>query len=161
MEDTFKLEGIFKYEIFNEENELIDEYEDKNRIVDNSFAILTGLLVDGNGDFKIDTLKLGNGGVINNTIQTVTKKDTSLYNEVYSKDTTDIIIGNIGDKYVKFQWTLDYSDGNGDGINVLNEAGLYSNVVTNIMFSRKTFPSIIKDINKKILITWILRYTYS
>jgi len=161
MEEKFNFEGIFRYDVFDKNNNKIAEYEDKNRIVDNSFDIITGLLVNGDGNFKINTLKLGNGGVLNNILQTVQKTDQSLYNIIYSSSTPQIIISSINDTYIKFIWTFDYADANGTGVNVFNEAGLFSDSLTDKMFSRKTFPSIIKDSSKKILVTWILRYAYS
>ncbi|MFK5883482.1 MAG: hypothetical protein QM489_03975 [Candidatus Izemoplasma sp.] len=161
MEDMFNLEGIFGYTIYDDNDNKISEYTGKNKIVNGSFNIIVNLLTNGDPTYKLNVLKLGKGGVVNNVLQTVNVGDTTLYDEIYTAPPPEIIVNSIGDKYIKYLWTLDYSDGNGNnGVNVFNEAGLFTDAGSNELFSRKTFPSIIKDDKKKIVLFWIIKYSF-
>jgi hypothetical protein len=158
MTDKFHIKGIFEYQVF-ENDILIAEYRDDNKIVNSSFDIIVGALISGDTNFKLDMLKLGNGGVINNVLQQPNVLDLDLYSSQISLLSPNIIVEKLIDTYVKFQWTLNYDQGNGLGAMIYTEAGLFS-TDGSTMFSRKTFPEIIKDNTKKIVVNWFLRYSF-
>ena len=151
------LEGEFKLESIENGISKTEVYE-KNLIVNSSFDIISSLLVSASSTKKIDTIKVGNGGIINSVLQSPTLNDTSLYNEVYSQTgTSGITVESILDKYIEFRFLISKSDGNGSGANIYNEAGLSSNDGT--LYARKTFTEVIKTPEKEILISWKIKFS--
>ena len=152
--------GYVSIHIIDEDNNIKDTLidEDKNLFVNTSIDIMTGCLI-GDNNKKIDTLSIGDGGVIDSIIQTPTINDTALYNETYRKVGYDSVITEtiLEDKYIVFKFVIPKSEGNGAlGVTTITEMGLFSNDGT--MFSRKTFSEKIKSIDKSLLIEWKLAF---
>ena len=144
--------GEFKISTIEDGEEVL-QHHDKNTIVKNSFNIMSSLLVNANTNKKIDTIKIGDGGIISSVIQTPSVNDTSLYNEIYEQaGTTSVTIESILEKSITFRFLIAKTDGNGTGVAIYNEAGLASTDGT--LYARKTFTEIIKTPEKEILIEW-------
>lgn len=158
MEEFGFTRGIFTlYEVDKNQNKKVLVYDD-NVIVNNSWLIVSGLLNSDSNKF-ITSLALGDGGVINSTLQTPTVDDTVLYNELFRKTTVESTIIETITKpyYITFKFDILEAEANGAAAQVYSEAGLMSTDGT--MFSRKTFREVLKTPEKKFLIDWKLVYS--
>lgn len=128
---------------------------DNNLVVNNAFTILAGLMSNPLPSKKIDTIKLGTGGILNSIIQTPQKRDTQLYRETFSKQGfTDIIINTVDELSITFMMILGKDEANNLGASIFNEAGLFSG--NGIMFARKTFSEQLKTVENEWTIKWTI-----
>jgi len=149
--------GIFKmYTLDDLGNEEVI-IEKKNLIVNTSFDIISGCLL-GDTNKQINTIKIGDGGIINGVQQPPKLTDTSLYHEIFSKTGLDntVIEKVLFPNYINFNFVISKDEANGTGSEIVNEAALASNDGT--IFSRLTFPENIKTPQKQISISWRLIY---
>lgn len=130
--------------------------KDSNLIVKNYFNIIANCL-KGDQTYKISKLKIGDGGIIDNVLQTPSFNDTDLYNTVFEKTSVDnIMIENIIDTYISFNFIVGNSEANGTGAQIINEIGLLSE--NGLMFARKTFSEIVKTSEKELIVEWKLKF---
>lgn len=158
-EDNFKLKGIFSLETFKD-NEVVDSIYEDNIIVNTSYNIISSLFVDGDINKRINTLKLGDGGIYLSQIKTPSVDETDLYNSTISKeipaiyDTSDVLKDSLN-KLITFTWTFDIDEANGPGAVIYSEAGLFS--ADGVMFSKKNFSEVIKTADKKMIVKWTIK----
>ena len=74
--EKLRLKGIFECRTYDTNDNIIDEIHDDNIIVNNSFTIITDLFVDGVSLSKINTLKIGSGGIYNSNVKIITASGT-------------------------------------------------------------------------------------
>ena len=149
IQGRFQLIGTHKN---GKEEILID---DPNTVVNTSFDILSDLLTNSSSSNQITTLKLGDGGVIDGELQTPLVTDTDLGNATYTKTPfTDIIIQKILELSITFIMQVETDEGNGVGVALYNEAGLFTD--SGIMFARKTFSEQFKNDEIEYTIRWTI-----
>ena len=158
-EDKFRLKGIFDLETYKD-NVLIDKIHEDNIIVNTSFDIISSLFVDGDINKKINTLKLGDGGIYNSSVKTPVVTETDLYNPITTKKiptlyTNADVLKDSLNKMIIFTWTFETNEGNGLGASIYSEAGLFSD--DGIMFSKKNFTEVVKTEEKKMIVKWTIK----
>ena len=130
--------------------------KEKNLIVDSYFNIIVGLF-SGDTNKQISSLALGDGGVVNGILQSPSLSDTTLYSQVFQKDTIEnISIESILDKYISYNFIIEKNESNGTGAQVISEIGLKS--VDGTLFARKCFSEIVKTSEKILYIEWRLQW---
>lgn len=132
--------------------------KDKNLFVNTSFDIMVGAL-QGDSNKIIDTIAIGSGGIINSIVQTPNLADTSLYTETFRKSVVSSIEVEsiLTPNYIKYKFVIEKAEGNGAGVEIVNELGLFS--ADGTMFSRKTLNTeIIKTNEKALIIYWTLEF---
>lgn len=157
IDNKFKfIDGIFKLTQQNKKtNKTTVLVEDHNIVVNKAFDILSSLMTSADSGKIINTIKCGDGGVVNNVLQTPAKKDIELYRETFSKTGfTNITINTVTELSVTFSMSILEEEGNGVSARLYSEAGLFSNDGT--MFSRKCFPEQLKTIDNEWLIEWTI-----
>lgn len=158
-EDKFRLKGIFDLETYKD-NILVDKIHEDNIIVNTSFDIISSLFIDGDTNKKINTLKLGNGGIYNSLVKTPVVTETDLYNPLTTKKIPDLYtnadkLKDSLNKMIIFTWTFETTEGNGPGAMIYSEAGLFSD--DGIMFSKKNFTEVVKTEEKKMIVKWTIK----
>ena len=159
-DDNIKMKGIFELQTYTN-NKIVDDIKKQNIIVGTSFDILKNLLVDGDVDYRINTLKLGDGGIYNSNIKEALVTENDLYSPLESKvipaiyTSADVLL-DIASRSIKYTWIFDENEGNGAGARIYNEAGLFSNNLT--MFSKKNFSEVVKTADKKMIISWTIKF---
>ncbi len=147
------MEGIFDLTLM-QDDKILHHIHEKNLIVDTSFNVLSQLISAGTPGKVIDTIAIGDAGIVNSNFVFPFKSDVTLRNETFRKvGTSNIVISEI-DRSVMFQFDIAEAEANGVGAAIYNEAGLFSNDGT--LFSRKVFNEFVKTPDQKILIRWSL-----
>lgn len=158
--EKIKMKGVFQCNTYDDNDNIIDEILDDNIIVSTSFNIITNLFVNGNTSSKINTLKLGNGGIYNSNVKIALDTETDLYSvletkvtpEVYTSE--EVLIDSVN-KTITWTWVFEKEEGNGPGVRIYNEAGLFSS--DGIMFSKKNFTEVVKTVDKKMIVKWTIK----
>ena len=156
-EESFKPDvGEMKVDIV--ENDIVVNTTgwDKNIIVENSFDILTTLLSTADVTKKIDTLKLGDQGIVNNAFVFPVVTDQTLRNETHQHVGTEQIQIDKLAKTIQFTFRVPEAEGNGLGAVIYNEAGLCASDGT--MFSRKVFSEMVKTEDQSLIVYWKLKW---
>lgn len=152
------MEGIFDLTLMADDK-IVHHIHEKNLIVDSSFHVLSQLVSAGTPGKIIDTIAIGDAGIVDSNFVFPYKSDVTLRNEVFRKvGTTNVVISEI-DRSVMFQFDIAEGEANGVGAAIYNEAGLFSHDGT--MFSRKVFNEFVKTPDQKILIRWSLLWKTS
>lgn len=129
--------------------------DDPNTVVNTSFDILSDLLTNSDSNMQITTLKLGDGGVVDGALQSPEVTNTALANEVYSKTGwTNTMVQNILELSITYIMTLGSEEGNGIGVALYSEAGLFTD--DGVMFARKTFSEQFKTPDIEYTIRWTI-----
>jgi len=151
------IEGHFLLESKDKLNNIEVLVDNKNTIVNNSFNMLSKLITGQGSDF-INKIQLGSGGVYDGTLYAPTKKDSKLYAPTWDSIGWDEIqINNTTEKSITFIKILDFNTGNGVGVSIYSEAGLFAN---NIMFARKTFSEQLKTSEREFTIKWTIIFKH-
>lgn len=140
--ETRQPKGIFRLKVFKADK-LVEEYEDKNLIVDQGLNHIRDL-VSGASPDPIDTIGFGEG------TSSPAAGDTTLTNS-YEKAIASVTTPGTGD--VTFEWTLETTEGNGMAI---TEFGLLYG--SSLLFSRKTRAAINKDSDIRLEGTWTIQF---
>lgn len=152
--DTFApVEGIFDLQLM-QDDKIITHIHDKNLIVDTSFNVLASLLSVGGTTKIIDTVAIGDAGIVDGNFAFPYKSDITLRHETFRKVGTSNIVTSEADKSVTFHFDINEVEGNGPGAALVNEAGLFAHDGT--LFSRKVFNEFVKTPDQKIIIRWSL-----
>ncbi len=160
-EDKVNMKGIFELETKDENGNTLTYFKDDNIIVSTSFTILKNLFVDGDINHRINTLKLGDGGVFNSIVKIPIATETDLFNPLTTKEipevytSTDVLVDPLN-KTIRYTWNFDTSEANGAGTAIYTEAGLFSD--NGIMFSKKNFTEVVKNDQKEIIVNWTIRF---
>jgi hypothetical protein len=133
--------GIFRLKVFKK-GVLIEEYEDKNLIVNQGRNHIAQLLGGGATD-PIDTIGFGEGSA------TPAAGDTGLTND-YTKPIGAVSYPSTGQ--LQIDWSLETSEGNGMAI---TEFGLFW---ATYLFARKTRAAINKDSDIRLEGTWTINF---
>lgn len=147
--------GVFNLSLV-EGDTVVHSFTDKNLIVDTGFLVLAGLVTSGASSKVIDTIALGNQGIVNNKFVFPVITDQTLRTETFRKTGCVFSINELG-KEVEFVFTLEELEGNGPGARLYNEAGLFSHDGT--MMARRVFPECMKTPNQKMIIRWVLSWS--
>lgn len=147
------VEGIFDLQLM-QDDKIITHIHEKNLIVNSSFNVLVNLIGYGTPGKVIDTIAMGDAGIVNSAFVFPYKSDVTLRNETFRKTGTSNIVISEADKTITFHFDINETEGNGVGAALYNEAGLFSNDGT--MFSRKVFNELVKTPDQKIIIRWSL-----
>jgi len=147
------VEGVFDLKLINQKTNKIDyEHKDNNLIVDDAFLIMANLLSDADPNKKIDTIALGDAGIVNNEFVFPYPNDKTLRNELFRKTTRESVQVDLLKKRITFRFLIETIEANGIGAQLYNEAGLFSTDGT--MFARKVFPEFVKTQDQIIIIDW-------
>lgn len=158
--EKVRLKGIFECKTYDKCDNIIDNIKDDNIIVNSSFTIIKNLFVDGNTLSKINTLKIGNGGIYNSNVKIPLATETDLYSPLETKTTPDVytsdeVLIDELNKTITWTWIFEQNEGNGPGVRIYNEAGLFSS--DDIMFSKKNFTEVVKTVDKKMIVKWSIK----
>ena len=158
--EKLRLKGIFDCRTYDTNDNIIDEIHDDNIIVNTSFTIITDLFVDGVSLSKINTLKIGSGGIYNSNVKIALATETDLYTPLETKVTPDVytsdeVLIDELNKTMTWTWTFAQDEGNGPGVRIYNEAGLFS--ANGVMFSKKNFTEVVKTPDKKMIVKWSIK----
>lgn len=167
-----ELKGCVRIEVFDKSGKKVDFFQEdfyknkrhvsvpkhnaKNLIVNDARKVLASYLQG-----FITTIKLGRNGHSGSDTDTPVPPslgDTALNDpSPYSKavSSTALVPTNI-ETGVKYTFNVDYSEGNGTGTEIYTEAGLFG--LANKMFSRITFPTLLKNSDRKFTITWTINF---
>lgn len=150
--EKFGFEGKLKITTIDKNtNEVLQTFEDKNKITIGSYDILYDLLSGKNS--SITKIGIGTGGILNSEIKTVDFTDHDLYERILFTNITQIDKVVHTDKIeVVFKATAIFEDNY-----VISEAGLFN--VNDIMFSRKCFSEFIVDNTINMLFEWSIFFT--
>lgn len=144
-----------------------------NMLVHNSRQILTHLLAEGDSDYVLTYFQAGTKGhdtdILIPVPPSITDEKlrsgaaapdsgTTVDGYVFSKElgagyTYDSAIPPI-DTAIRYIITLESGEANGGGVEAFTEAGLFSS--NSKLFSRVTFPAIVKTTGRVIVFEWIL-----
>lgn len=159
--DQFKLKGIFSLKTIDKEKNIVDSIYQDNIIVNTSFDIIFDLFVNGGTNSRINTLKLGDGGIYNSIIKTPLPTETDLYHPVFTAKIPDVytdldILKDTLNRSIVFKWHFDETEANTDnGATLYSEAGLFSE--SGIMFSKKNFTEVLKNPEKQLIVEWTIK----
>lgn len=134
LKDTYKPRmGLFKLEVIDRHDRIIETYEDENLIVLTGRTAVRNILSD---------TSLGNQGCITRVAAGTASTDTAPEDEDLTDKTWGTIIDvEYPDDYSsRFIWELGYGEGNGKTI---TEYGLYTE--NESLFARKVRPPLVKD----------------
>ncbi len=150
--ERFGFEGKLKITTINKNtNEVLQTFEDKNKITIGSYDIIYNLFSGNNS--TVTKIGIGNGGIYNSEIKTVEFTDSDLYDRILFTNITEIDKIQHEDKLeVIFKATAIF-----DTNYVISEAGLFN--VNDVMFSRKCFSEFIVDNTINMLFEWSIFFT--
>lgn len=135
-----EVKGIFTLKIIHKDGRILEEYEDKNLIVDQARFNMARLISAAGNNKYIDKFGWGIGATAPDPGDlNLTGGGTKAIASVTYPD-------NIS---VKFNWTLELNEANGLSI---TEFGLFSN--NNDLFSRKTRGAIVKESDFRLEGSW-------
>ncbi len=148
--------GIVRRKI-EEEGKVILFSEEKNTIVNLARASMAHAISEATGVASISHFKLGTGGhVVGDILTSLPALESDLDLEIpeYSQPVVTKVF-TLNDTTVTFQITIEKSDANVGAAYAYNEAGLFTNSGT-ILFSRDTFPAMIKTPARKFYFEWAI-----
>ncbi len=159
-DDNVGFKGVFEMQILDKNNNIIQEYKEDNIIVNNSYDIIADLFVDSDNDKRINTVKIGDGGVEKNAVNIPEAGETYLFNPwetlvTPSSYTNADVLKDRNNRSISLTWTLEQNEGNGPGYRVYNEAGLFSAEGTK--FSKKKFSEVVKTADQRMVKKWNIR----
>jgi len=140
--DQLKPQGIFKLNVW-ESGVLIEQYEDKNLIVDTGLNRIASLL-GGLSTDPVDEIGFGEGDAA------PAAGDTDLTVGYVTKAFSAVALSGTGD--VEFSFSLETSEGNGLAI---TEFGLFAD---GVLVSRKTRAAINKSSDIRLEGTWTIKF---
>jgi hypothetical protein len=134
------LKGIFTLKIIDKNGKIIEEYEDRNLIVDKAKYNMARLISSAGNNYYINTIAFGTSTVPPSSNDlTITGGISKAISAVVYPDGTS----------VRFDWTLELNEGNGIAI---TEFGLKSQ--NGDLFARKTRAAINKASDFRIEGSW-------
>jgi hypothetical protein len=155
VKDTFKdYYGIVSAWII--EDEKVIHHSKKNTIVTLARGAMALAISDTGNTGVISHFKLGTGGHVLGDILTAVpavEADVDLEVSEYSQAITTFVYSETGDTTVTFQITVEKADANVGAAYAYNEAGLFTNAGATL-FSRDTFPAMIKTPARKFYFEW-------
>lgn len=131
----------------------------KNMIVNGSRSALAHLIAEAQVSEAITTIEIGTEGhepgdpytPVSPTISDTALEDVSPFSKAL-EFFTYLPIGV--ETSVMFTFNIEKAEGNGSGIVLYTEAGLFTSGDT--MFARNTFPAIVKTADRKIVFEWTI-----
>lgn len=154
MKDNVKPTGHFKLKIY-EDDKLIETFEKSNLVVDTGRTTLTKLIAaDGSySSKKVDRVYFGTNG----TDPTVADTTSTMTKIVTAPVSVTVTTTYPTSKSVKFSWTLDYAESNGEAI---REYGLIFDYGSlDILYARVVRDVVNKTVSIKLDGEWTLTYS--
>jgi hypothetical protein len=134
------LRGEFTLTITDRSGKVVEQYEDKNLIVNLAKSTLAALIGAGNGAKRISKIAFGTSSIAPDVA------DTVITNSI-SKTVDGVTYPEFNS--ASFAWTLDYAEAN--GVNIA-EFGLLT--VDDSLFARKTRTAIAKTADLRLTGVW-------
>lgn len=136
-------------------------FDDKNLIVNGAKPVMAHLLGAAPSNYVLSKLQLGTEGNVDGDIMTPLTPDVADF-ELHDASPITVNIASVEylpvgvESSVLFRFILAKADGNGSGIKVYTEAGLFT--TSDIMFAVENFPALVKNADRKITIEWTIAF---
>lgn len=145
MNDNMQIKGIFRLSVFDAHSgKLLEEYEDRNLVVNGGRTAVTKLLGGDVTNRSITKISFGTNG-------TAPAAADNAITSAFTKSLGTVSYPTISS--VKFDWTLETNENNGMSI---REFGLLCN--DNTLFARKTREVISKNADTRLVGSWEITF---
>lgn len=139
-DDDNKMRGTLHLRVFNRAGDLIEEYEERNLIVNGGKQAMAIMLANGNITKKVTQIGFGTDGT------PPSSGDTALTSQ-YKKNLDGFSYPDVTS--ILYSWSLDFTEANGKDI---QEFGLIC--ADNTLFARRTRATISKTSDLRLEGTW-------